>query len=180
MRHYAAHCVRAHDDASLATLRLECADILADILGAGLVGPELLPCLTDAIAFRVFDDVLPTLSALRAAGVRLAVVSNWDVSLVPPLERVGIADRFEHVVHSAGVGATKPDPRVFEAALALLGLPADRVLHVGDDPVNDVQGARAAGIRALLLDRSGAASGEDAIASLTELAPLVGATAGAG
>jgi putative hydrolase of the HAD superfamily len=180
MRYYATNCIRARDDASLAALRLECADVLADALGAGLVGAELLPCLTDAIAFRLYDDVLPALAALESAGARLAVVSNWDVSLVPTLERLGIAGRFETIVHSAGVGASKPDPRVFEAALSALDVPADEVVHVGDDRLNDVEGAQRAGIRGILLDRDGRARGEDVITSLSELAPLVGAASASG
>jgi len=179
MRYYAANCIRARDDASLAALRLECADVLADTLGVGVVGAELLPCLTDAIAFRLYDDVAPALAELHAAGLRLAVVSNWDVSLVPVLERLGIGDRFEAVVHSAGVGASKPDPKVFETALRELDLPPEAVLHVGDDPVNDLEGARRAGIRAILIDRQGRHRSGEAIASLEELAPLVtAATAG--
>jgi putative hydrolase of the HAD superfamily len=180
MRYYAANCIRAKDDASLAALRLECADVLADTLRVGIVGAELLPCLTDAIAFRLYDDVAPALAALQTAGLRLAVVSNWDISLVPVLERLGVADRFEAVVHSAGVGASKPDPKLFEAALEQLGLPADAVLHVGDDAVNDIQGAARAGIRAILVDRRGRHRNEDAIASLSELAPLVSAAATGG
>jgi FMN phosphatase YigB (HAD superfamily) len=179
MRYYAANCIRATDDASLAALRLECADVLADTIGGGVVGADLLPCLTDAIAFRLYDDAAPALAALQAAGLQLAVVSNWDVSLIPVLERLGVADRFETVVHSAGVGASKPDPRMFTAALEQLSLPPEAVLHVGDDPVNDVQGAQRAGIRAILLDRRARSTRDDAIASLAELAPLVaGATAG--
>jgi putative hydrolase of the HAD superfamily len=144
------------------------------------VGAELLPCLTDAIAFRLYDDVAPALAALQAAGLRLAVVSNWDVSLVPVLERLGIADRFEAVVHSAGVGASKPDPKVFEAALEQLGLAPEAVVHVGDDLVNDVEGAQRAGIRAVLIDRSGRRRSREAIASLAELAPLLHATPAGG
>jgi FMN phosphatase YigB (HAD superfamily) len=180
MRYYAANCIRASDDASLAALRLECADVLADMLRGGLVGAELLPCLTDAIAFRLYDDVLPALGELQAAGLRLAVVSNWDVSLIPVLERLGVAERFEAIVHSAGVGASKPDPRLFEAALDAIGVTPEVVLHVGDDPVNDVQGAGSAGIRGILLDRRGRSAGEDVIATLSELRPLVAAATAGG
>jgi putative hydrolase of the HAD superfamily len=180
MRYYAANCIRAKDDASLAALRLECADVLADTLGVGLVGAELLPCLTDAIAFRLYDDVAPALADLQAAGLRLAVVSNWDVSLVPVLERLGVAGDFEAVLHSAGVGASKPDPKLFEAALEQLALPADAVLHVGDDPVNDLEGAARAGVRAVLIDRRGRHPNADAISSLSELAPLLAAAAARG
>jgi putative hydrolase of the HAD superfamily len=170
MRHYAANCVRAHDDATLAALRLECADVVADALGAGLTGPELLPCLTDAVAFSLYGDVVPALDRLADAGVRLAVVSNWDVSLPRTLERLHIAGRFEAIVHSAEVGASKPDPRPFALALARLALTAGDVVHVGDDEVNDRQGAAAAGIAALVIDRGG---GGD-LRSLAELPARLG------
>jgi putative hydrolase of the HAD superfamily len=175
MRHYAAHCARARDDATLAALRLECADVLADALGAGLSGPELLPCLTDAIAFSAYEDVHPALDALAARGLRLAVVSNWDVSLLDVLERLRLRARFEVVVHSAGVGASKPDPAVFLAALERLGLAPHDAVHVGDDAVNDVRGAEAAGVPALLLDRSGRTAG--ALTSLVELPDALAALA---
>jgi putative hydrolase of the HAD superfamily len=173
MAYYAAHCARAFDDAALAALRLECADILADVLSVGADGAELLPCLTDAVAFTAFPDVAPTLEALAAQGRRLAVVSNWDVSLPPVLRRLGLADRFEVVVHSAGVGAAKPDPRPFLVALELLELAPQECVHVGDDPVNDGDGAAAAGLRAILVDRSGAAPAERTVASLGEVPALL-------
>ncbi len=173
MRHYGANCVRAHDAASLAALRLECADVLADALAAGPNGPELLPCLTDAITFSAFPDSAPALSELAAAGRRLAVVSNWDVSLVPVLERLGLAEAFETIVHSAGAGASKPDPRPFALALHRLGLPADACVHVGDDPANDGDGARAAGIEPILVDRSGRDVSGLHVRSLLELPALL-------
>jgi putative hydrolase of the HAD superfamily len=153
MTYYGAHCDRASNDAALAMLRLECADVLADVLAAGPNGAELLPCLTDAISFTAFADAAPALEALAAQERRLAVVSNWDVSLPPLLVRLGLAGHIELVVHSAAVGASKPSPRPFLVALELLALePADCV-HVGDDPVNDGEGAAAAGLRAILVDR---------------------------
>jgi len=67
---------------------------------------------------------------------------------------------------SAEAGARKPDPAIFEAALALAGCSAPEAVHVGDTREEDVEGAEAAGIRALLLDRKG---GGD-VASLEEVA----------
>jgi putative hydrolase of the HAD superfamily len=155
MRHYRDHCVRARDAASLSALRLECADVLADALGEGLRGAELLSCLTDAIAFAAYPDAAPSLRSVRGAGIPVAVVSNWDISLVDTLARTGLTPLVDVVVHSAGVGASKPHPAPFHAALARLGVPAAGAVHVGDDPDADVRGARAAGLRALLLERGG-------------------------
>ena len=155
MRHYRDHCVRARDASSLSALRLECADVLADALGEDLRGAELLSCLTDAIVFAAYPDAAPSLGAVRGAGIPVAVVSNWDISLVDTLARTGLAPLVDVVVHSAGVGASKPDPAPFQVALARLGVPAAGAVHVGDDPDADVRGARAAGLRALLLERGG-------------------------
>ena len=173
MAYYGAHCARATDDAALAVLRLECADVLADVLAAGPNGAELLPCLTDAVAFSAFADARPALDALAAQGRRLAVVSNWDVSLPPVLARLGLAPRLELVVHSAGVGAAKPDPRPFLVALERLGLPADACVHVGDDPRTDGEGAAAAGLDAIIVDRDGRGGAGARVGSLSELPGLL-------
>jgi putative hydrolase of the HAD superfamily len=169
LRYYGEHCIRARDGAALAVLRLECADVLADVLAVGPNGPELLPCLTDALVFTAFPDSAPALTGLADAGRRLAVVSNWDVSLPPTLARLGLLAFFELVVHAAEVGASKPDPRPFEVALERLGLPAAECVHVGDDPVTDGEGARAAGITALIVDRTGRTGDAGAMASLLDL-----------
>jgi putative hydrolase of the HAD superfamily len=175
MRHYRAHCTAAHDAPTLATLRLECASLLADALALDVSGAELLPSLTDAVSFRAYDDALPALSTLAAAGIGLAVVANWDVSLSDVLARLGLAAPFAAIVTAASVGAAKPDAKPFLAALDLLGVDAAQCLHVGDDPVTDVAGARAAGLSALLLDRSGRAP--DSVPDLSGIAARVGANA---
>ena len=175
MRHYRTHCVQAHDAASLAALRLECASLLADALAVDVSGAELLPSLTDAIAFYAFADALPALDVLVAAGLRLAVIANWDVSLHDVLTRLGFSGRFQIVVTAAAVGAAKPDPAPFRVALDRLGVAADRCVHVGDDPVTDMAGARAAGIAGLLVDRSGRAP--DSLADLSQLPRRLGVAA---
>ena len=93
------------------------------------------------------------------------MVSNWDERLPRLLAALGLAGHFEAVVVSAEVGVEKPHPRIFEAALERLALAADEVVHVGDHAVEDVEGARAVGLRALRLARDG---GGD-LASLEEL-----------
>lgn len=104
-------------------------------------------------AWRVFPDVVPALDALRSDGVRLGIVSNWDSRLPALLSRLGLAPRFDAVIVSRIVGVEKPSPRIFEIALREMGAPADSTLHVGDVPELDADGARAAGIDALLVDR---------------------------
>jgi putative hydrolase of the HAD superfamily len=107
-------------------------------------------------AWIVFPDVGPALAALRAAGHRLAVVSNWDSRLPLLLERLGLADAFDEIVVSAVERVEKPDPRIFRRALERLGAEPSEALHVGDSPEHDLAGARAVGIAALLVDRRAA------------------------
>ena len=159
MRHYRAHCTAARDAATLAALRLECACLLADALALGVSGADVLPSLTDAISFQAYPDALPALEQLARTGLKLAVIANWDVSLGDVLARLGLAASFEAIVTAAAVGVAKPAAEPFRAALAQLGVEAGRCVHVGDDPVTDVGGARAAGLSAVLVDRSGRAPG---------------------
>jgi len=103
--------------------------------------------------FVPFDDVLAVLDALRARGLRLGVVSNWETGLEKTLAEVGIGDYFECVIASGVVRAAKPDPRIFDAALRVLGIEPAQAVHVGDSYEADVAGARAAGLHPVLLDR---------------------------
>jgi putative hydrolase of the HAD superfamily len=129
----------------------------------------------DAIRFHAFPDAAPALRELRARGLRLVVASNWDCSLPQVLEQAGLADLVDGVVASALVGADKPAPELFAAALELAGCDASEAVHVGDSPANDVAGAAAAGIRPVLLQRDGtrAPGGPTTIASLAELPGLL-------
>lgn len=123
----------------------------------------------DSILFRPFDDVVPCLDTLERWGVRVAVISNWDYSLHRVLRGFGLEDRFDTVVASLEEGVEKPDPRLFLLALERLGVHPSAALHVGDNPEDDVEGARAAGMRALLLDRAGTMGVPHAISTLAQL-----------
>jgi putative hydrolase of the HAD superfamily len=108
---------------------------------------------SEPAAWSVFPEVEATLERLASAGMRLGVVSNWDSGLPRLLERLGLARWFETLAVSALAGVEKPDPALFERALADLGADPGRTVHVGDVPELDVAGARAAGIHPILLDR---------------------------
>jgi putative hydrolase of the HAD superfamily len=151
MSYYRDHSDEGRDPDSLADLRRRSAGVLSGELGRDVSVEEMMA----AIRFRAYPDAAPALAELRALGARLVCVSNWDYSLPDVLARVGLEDDLDGVVTSAAVGARKPDPRLFEAALEVAGCAADAALHVGDTPTEDVEGARAAGIRALLIDRDG-------------------------
>lgn len=151
MAYYREHAQEARDAGSLAQLRRRCAAIVSEGLGREVGVPELMA----SIRFRAFDDAAPALRSLRERGLRLVCVSNWDYALPEVLERVALLELLDGVVTSAGVGARKPDPRIFREGLRVAGCDASEALHVGDSSEEDVAGAEAAGIRALLLDRSG-------------------------
>jgi putative hydrolase of the HAD superfamily len=166
MTYYRDHSHEARDAATLAALRDRCAAILSRELGRRVTVAELMA----SIRFRAFDDAAPALTELRRRGLRLVCVSNWDYALPAVLERVGLARLLDGVVTSAGAGARKPEPEIFREALEVAGCGADEALHVGDSSEEDIAGAEAAGIRAVLIDRSG---GGD-ISSLADLPHAVG------
>ena len=107
-----------------------------------------------APAWRVYPEVPDVLATLRERSLALAVVSNFDSRLPLLLDALGLAPFFDEVVCSGAVGAAKPDRAIFVHALEALGVDASQALHVGDSRANDYDGARAAGIDALLVDRS--------------------------
>jgi putative hydrolase of the HAD superfamily len=122
----------------------------------------------------LFPDVVPALDALRQAGIRLAIISNWQCGLANFCTELGISHYFEHIVSSAEVGWAKPSREIFDLACARLGAQPNRVLHVGDTPTDDLEGARAAGMRAALIDRAGAGNRQaGTIRSLNDIPNIV-------
>ncbi len=104
-------------------------------------------------AWAVYPDVVPTLETLAARRMRLAVVSNWDSHLPRLLELHGLA-RFFHTVSVSAIEETgKPDAEIFRRTCERLGVAAAETLHVGDSLRDDFEGARRAGLQAILLDR---------------------------
>ena len=122
-------------------------------------------------AWQIFDDVVPVLKRLRQNGIRLAITSNWDLRLRPTLEGLGLAGFFEVILASAEVGQPKPEITVFQETARRLGLSPETILHVGDSQREDVEGPRAAGFQALLLNRTGRLS-QGVLKDLTPLANL--------
>ncbi|HEX5193435.1 MAG TPA: HAD family hydrolase [Solirubrobacteraceae bacterium] len=157
---YRAHMGEGRDDQTLRALRLRCARALAAALPAlrDTDDEQVLAALLASLRFVAFEDARAALLAVRARGVRVVAVSNWDVSVLDMLERVGLAPLLHGAVCSAVIGAAKPTPAIFAHALSEAGAAPSDALHVGDSVAEDVAGARAAGIEPVLLDRSG--SGE--------------------
>lgn len=116
--------------------------------------------------WRVFDDVRPTLAEVRGRGWKLAIVSNWDERLRPLLRKLGLIGCFDAIVISHETSFTKPAPEIFQRAAVALNLPAETILHIGDSWTEDFEGARAAGMKSLLLDRKTGPVGDGVVRSL--------------
>ncbi|HEX7375223.1 MAG TPA: HAD family hydrolase [Steroidobacteraceae bacterium] len=96
----------------------------------------------------LYEDTMPSLERLRAH-YRLFAISNGNADVA----RIGLAHCFERSLAAREAGMLKPDPRIFHLLLKAAGLTTDDVVHVGDDPDADVEGARAAGVRPVWLNR---------------------------
>jgi putative hydrolase of the HAD superfamily len=121
--------------------------------------------------WEAYADVEPALRRLRASGVPVGIISNWDRRLEGLLAGLGLAPLLDTVVCSADVGLHKPDPRIFELACARLDASPGICTHVGDHFYSDVLGAKAAGMHAVIIDRKGLghAGSVPVIATLDEL-----------
>jgi putative hydrolase of the HAD superfamily len=153
--------------------------VLHEVLGDAARGVDravVRAAMVDSLRFDAFADAAPALQALRAGGLRLVVASNWDCSLPEVLADARLLHLVDAVVPSAVAGAAKPDERLFAAALEAAGCRPEEAIHVGDSIGNDLAGATAAGIAALLLVRAGdPPPGTPAIRSLAELPAVLGA-----
>jgi HAD superfamily hydrolase (TIGR01509 family) len=127
--------------------------------------------------FSLYDDVAATLRALRARHVRLGLISNSHRCLTSFQEHFDLQGLISVTVSSSDHGVMKPNPAIFRTALDLMGVPAAEAAMVGDSLAHDVAGARAAGMRGILLARGAVPSRIDpeieVIRSLTELVALL-------
>jgi len=182
IRFYRAHLHEGRDADSLALLRRRSAEAMRPALppaAAALPAAVLTAALLDALVFRAYPEVPGALAGLRDRGVALVVVSNWDFSLHERLAETGLAPLVDAAVASAELGAAKPEPAIFAHALGLVGAEAGASWHVGDTPEADVEGALAAGLRAVLVARDGAVAAPAGVPVIPDLAPLPGIVAAA-
>jgi FMN hydrolase / 5-amino-6-(5-phospho-D-ribitylamino)uracil phosphatase len=153
-------------------------DIVRGMGGAGPRCREVAVAITDgwlrADNFDLYEDVLPVLAFLRERGLKIGLVSNTsrDLDTFVRHHQLDVDAWISSVQH----GKVKPSPTIFEAALEQLGVEAEAAVMVGDSPEDDVAGAEALGIRALLLDREGKYGREDALPTLLALPALLGLT----
>jgi len=126
-----------------------------------------------AVHFELYEDALPVLAVLRARGIRLGLVSNTSRDLGAFVRHFGL--EVDAWIASGSYGKVKPSPLIFAAALELVGVEAGDAVMVGDSVEDDVEGARAAGMRAVLVDRAGRhPDAPERIESLSELPAVLG------
>ena len=107
-------------------------------------------------SWTAYDDVAGAFGAWRAAGVRIAVLTNGvNAQQCRKLSAIGVLEDVEFVVALDDLGVGKPDPRMYAAACSRFGLPASSVVYVGDDVARDAVGAHRAGLTGVWLDRFG-------------------------
>ena len=136
---------------------------------------EMMRWLKEGHFDRLFPDAVPALEALHDLGMPLAVLSNFGTHLRAVLERYDLIKFFDFAVVSAEVELAKPDPRIFDLVASRAAVSPGRLLYVGDHVGDDIEGARAAGWDAVLIDRRDRQPEAECarIGSLLELADYV-------
>jgi HAD superfamily hydrolase (TIGR01509 family) len=104
--------------------------------------------------FQLYSDVQPVLHSLRLCKLRLAVVSNWHRGLDSFCREMNLTGLLDGVISSSDIGIEKPAPGIFKEAARRLRVKPNRIVHIGDSPEEDFDGAVAAGLRAVLIDRN--------------------------
>jgi putative hydrolase of the HAD superfamily len=130
---------------------------LCELVGIPELGPQIARIgyeeFLNPANWKPFDDVLPTLEALKSRGIAIGLISNWDSSLESIIRGVGIESWFDVIISSAVVGLHKPQPEIFKLALSKVGAEPSTTMHVGDHLQADVGGAATVGITPVLIDR---------------------------
>lgn len=156
-------------------------DIVHGMGGEGAACRSVAQAITDrwlsSENFELYEDVLPVLDLLRERGVKIGLVSNTSRDLSAFVAHFNLP--VDAWVWSGRHGKVKPSPTIFMVVLDELGVAPEAAVMVGDSLQDDVEGARALGMRAYLVDRDGRTEVEDAIPTLLALPALIGIQADA-
>lgn len=138
--------------------RYEAAGVHGDAAVMQAIVDDLVRLEADPQHFALYEDTVPALERVRAAGLRSYIVSNHIWRLPEAIDALGLGALVEGVLTSARVGYRKPHPEIFRQAAMMANEEPAHLLYVGDNVAHDVRGAEAAGMRAVLIDRAGEAS----------------------
>jgi putative hydrolase of the HAD superfamily len=178
LRRHIKENIKYRTEEDLAGFRRRNAEITAAELGIEAPAEVLTGVAERRISFKPYPESEAVMQELRAMGLPLYAVSNWDIELAKVLEELGWTDFFDGVVVSAVIGVEKPDGEIFEKALRVSGAERDRVVHVGNDPVTDVRGASEAGLDTVFVDRRGVVDVPGATYVIPDLGGLPGIVRG--
>jgi putative hydrolase of the HAD superfamily len=155
LRRHIRENIKYRTEEDLAGFRRRNAEITAAELGIEAPAEVLTGVAERRISFNPYPESEGVMRKLRAMGLPLYVVSNWDIQLAKVLDDLGWTDFFDGVVVSAVIGVEKPEGEIFEEALRVSGVERNRAVHVGNDHVTDVRGASEAGLDTVFVDRRG-------------------------
>jgi HAD superfamily hydrolase (TIGR01509 family) len=178
LRRHIEQNIRHRTEEDLAGFRRRNARLTAEELGIEAPVEVLTEVAGRRISFNPYPESEAVLRRLREMGTSVFAVSNWDIGLGNLLAGLGWSGYFDGVIASAVVGVEKPQGGIFEEALRVAGISRDRVLHVGNDPITDIEGASEAGIDTVLVDRRGTVEAPDAAFVLPDLDGLPGIVEG--
>jgi putative hydrolase of the HAD superfamily len=171
--YYKEHMLDGGNVRGLKELRERCTSVLAVELPEHARIASLGEVLLASLKFAPYPEVQGVLGALRARGFQVVVVSNFDISLNQILKDTGLDELVDGVVVSAERGIEKPNPLIFSLGLSVVRSTAAHAFHVGDDLVKDVQGAQAARIDAVYLDRADSSEAPEGVPRITTLRGLL-------
>jgi putative hydrolase of the HAD superfamily len=149
--------IKHRREEDLVGFRRRNAEITAAELGIEAPAEVLTGVAERRLSFNPYPESEGVIRELRAMGLPLYAVSNWDIELVNVLSDLGWTDFFDAVVVSAVNGVEKPEGKIFEETPRVSGVERRRVVHVGNDPVTDVRGASEAGLDTVFVDQRGVA-----------------------
>ncbi len=178
LRRHIRENIKHRTEEDLAGFRRHNAEITAAELGIEAPAEVLTGVAERRISFNPYPESEGVMRELRAMGLPLYAVSNWDIELVNVLDDLGWTGYFDGIVVSAVLGVEKPEGEIFEEALRVSGVERGRVVHVGNDLVTDVRGASEAGLDTVFVDRRGVGEASGATFVIPDLGGLPGIVRG--